>query len=105
MSIGTQDEAAVLVLDTIRVIRNEFPTVKTIVGLGNISYRLPCGLLINQAFFAQLIAAGLDAAIINPLDPGMINTLYATELILGHDRHCRKYLTAFRAGKLTPPGY
>jgi len=100
MAIGTQDEAAVLVLDTIRAIQSEFPGVKTIVGLGNISYGLPGCPLINQAFFAQLIAAGLDAAIVNPLDQGMINTLYATELILGHDHYCRKYLTAFRAGKV-----
>ncbi|HTX79158.1 MAG TPA: dihydropteroate synthase [Longilinea sp.] len=102
MAIGTQDKAAVLVLDTIRAIQSEFPEVKTIVGLGNISYGLPCCALINQAFFAQLIAAGLDAAIINPLDQGMINTLYATELILGNDHNCRKYLTAFRAGKVKP---
>jgi 5-methyltetrahydrofolate corrinoid/iron sulfur protein methyltransferase len=102
MAIGTQTEAAILVLDTIRVIRSEFPEVKTIVGLSNISYGLPCCPLINQAFFAQLIAASLHAAIIDPLDQGMINTLYATELILGRDRDCRNYLTAYRTGKVKP---
>jgi 5-methyltetrahydrofolate corrinoid/iron sulfur protein methyltransferase len=56
--------------------------------------------LINQACLAQLLAAGLDAAIINPMEQGLVNMLYATELILGRDRFCRSYTTAFRRGKI-----
>ena len=49
---------------------------------------------------AAKLAAGLDAAIINPLEQSLMNMLYATELILGRDRYCKKYTTAFRAGKI-----
>jgi 5-methyltetrahydrofolate--homocysteine methyltransferase len=101
MTISTNSEGAVVAIETIRAMRNEFPSVKFSVGLSNISFGLPARTLVNQAFLAQLLAAGLDAAIINPMEQGLINMLYATELILGRDRFCRAYLNAFRAGKIT----
>ena len=83
-----------------RQLRAEYPQVKFSIGLSNISFGLPLRTLVNQAFLAQLLAAGLDAAIINPLEQGLVNMLYATELILGRDRFCRSYLAAFRSGKI-----
>jgi 5-methyltetrahydrofolate--homocysteine methyltransferase len=83
-----------------RQLRSEAPGVKFSIGLSNISFGLPARTLVNQAFLAQMLAAGLDAAIINPLEQGVMNMLYATELILGRDRFCKSYLSAFRAGRL-----
>jgi 5-methyltetrahydrofolate corrinoid/iron sulfur protein methyltransferase len=100
MAISTKTEGAVIALDTMRALRNEYPQVKFSIGLSNISFGLPARSLINQAFLAQLLAAGLDAAIINPMEQGLINMLYATEMILGRDRFCRRYTTAFRDGKI-----
>lgn len=34
------------------------------------------------------------------MEQGLVNMLYATELILGRDRFCRSYPTAFRKGKI-----
>ena len=84
----------------IRDRRDEYPEVKFCVGLSNISFGLPGRTLINQAFLAQLLAAGLDAAIINPMEQGLINMLYATEMILGRDRFCRNYTTAFKKERI-----
>ena len=39
--IGTNDKNGVIVLDTIRGIKEAFPEVKTVIGLSNISYGLP----------------------------------------------------------------
>ncbi|MGE5249955.1 MAG: dihydropteroate synthase, partial [Bacteroidota bacterium] len=100
MAIATQTESALIALETMRVLRSEFPRVKFSIGLSNISFGLPLRTLVNQAYLAQLLAAGLDAAIINPLEQGLMNMLYATELILGRDRYCKKYTSAFRAGKI-----
>jgi len=100
MAIATQSDSAVIALETMQALRNEFPQAKFSIGLSNISFGLPLRSLINQAYLAQLLAAGLDAAIINPLEQGLMNMLYATEVILGRDRYCKKYTTAFRAGKI-----
>lgn len=101
MAISTNTEGGVIALQAMRALREEYPAIKFSIGLSNISFGLPARTLINQAFLAQLLAAGLDAAIIDPLDQGLRNMLYATELILGHDRYCRGYTTAFRAGKVS----
>ncbi len=83
MAISTKTEGALVALEAMRALRSEYPGIKFSVGLSNISFGLPARTLINQAFLAQLLAAGLDAAIINPMEQGLINMLYATELILG----------------------
>jgi len=100
MAISTNTDGALMALECMRTLRCEFPAIKFSIGLSNISFGLPARSLINQAFLAQLLAAGLDAAIINPMEQGMINMLYATELILGRDRYCRSYTTAFRKGRV-----
>jgi 5-methyltetrahydrofolate--homocysteine methyltransferase len=47
------------------------------------------------------MAAGLDAAILDPLDAPLMSALLAAEAVLGRDRHCGRYLRAYRQGKLT----
>jgi len=42
--------------------------------------------------------AGLDSAILDPLDQEMKAAIITTELVLGRDRHCLSYTRAFRAG-------
>jgi 5-methyltetrahydrofolate--homocysteine methyltransferase len=100
MAISTRTDGALLAVDSMRALRTEYPQVKFSIGLSNISFGLPGRTLVNQAFLAQLLAAGLDAAIINPMEQGLINMLYATEMILGRDRYCRNYTKAYRAGKI-----
>jgi 5-methyltetrahydrofolate--homocysteine methyltransferase len=100
MAISTKTKGGMIAVETMRALRSEYPEVKFSIGLSNISFGLPARSLINQAFLAQALAAGLDAAIIDPLDQGLINMLYATELVLGRDRFCRNYTQAFRSGKI-----
>ena len=100
LAVATRTEGAMIALETMKKLRGEYPQVKFSIGLSNISFGLPARTLINQAFLAQLLAAGLDAAIINPLEQGIMNMLYASQVILGRDRFCKGYLTAFRAGRV-----
>jgi cobalamin-dependent methionine synthase I len=100
MAVSTRTDGATIALEAMRFLRAEHPEVRLSIGLSNISFGLPARTLINQAFLAQALAAGLDAAIMDPLDQGLVNMLYATELILGRDRFCRKYTTAFRGGRV-----
>ena len=46
------------------------------------------------------IQAGLDAAILDPLDKQITSALRASEALLGKDEYCGEYISAFRAGKL-----
>jgi 5-methyltetrahydrofolate--homocysteine methyltransferase len=87
------------VLDTIRTVKTEYPGVHAICGLSNVSHGLPTRKLLNQAFLVMCIEAGLDAAIIDPLDQRLMSLIYASEAIIGCDEYCVNYLSASRGGK------
>jgi 5-methyltetrahydrofolate--homocysteine methyltransferase len=98
--ISTGTDNGLVVLDTIRAIRDQLPGVHVICGLSNVSYGLPNRKLLNTAFLVLAMAAGLDGAILNPLDAEQMAYLTATRSLLGQDRFCRAYLTAHRQGRL-----
>ena len=70
----------------------------TTCGVSNVSFGLPARKLLNEVFLMMLIGRGLDAAIIDPCDPGLIARVTAAEALIGRDEFCESYLLAFRAG-------
>ena len=97
-TIATQADSGRIALETIREIRAQFPQVHIICGLSNISFGQPSRTLINQAFAALAMEAGLDSAIMDPADQGLRNIIYSTELVLGADPDCLRYNQAHRSG-------
>jgi 5-methyltetrahydrofolate--homocysteine methyltransferase len=87
-------------INTIEALTRKFKGIHTACGLSNISYGLPARKHLNRAFMIQAILKGLDGAIINPLDKGMITAIIAAEALAGKDDYCMRYLKAFRAGLL-----
>ncbi len=98
MSVATSTDAARVTLETMRTILAEFPKAHLTGGLSNVSFGLPARTLINRVFLTLAIEAGLDSAIIDPTDRGLMETLYAANAVLGRDRFCAKYNRAYRAG-------
>ncbi|NTW72703.1 MAG: dihydropteroate synthase [Eubacteriaceae bacterium] len=94
MAVGTDQKAGNMAFDCIRTIHAAYPEAHLTGGLSNISYGLPNRSLINRTFLTLAVAAGMDSAVVNPSDTDLIESLYATELLLGRDRFCRKYTTA-----------
>ena len=90
-------------INTIEAITSEFEGIHTACGLSNISYGLPGRKHLNRTFMIQAILKGLDGAIINPLDKGMIAAITAAEALAGKDDFCMNYLKAFRAGLFENP--
>jgi 5-methyltetrahydrofolate--homocysteine methyltransferase len=103
MTIGTNNQSGLIFLDTLRAVRTAYPQVHFAAGLSNISFGLPARSWINRAFLTLALEAGLDCAIIDPLDRELRAALFAAELVLGHDRHCLNYTRAFRAGVFGKP--
>ncbi len=100
MTIATDNESCNIALNTIRAVINEFPEAHLTAGASNISFGLPARTYINQAFLTLAIAAGMDSAIIDPTDIGLISTIFAAEVVNGKDRHCMNFTRAYRAGKI-----
>ncbi len=85
-------------VNSIEKIRETWPGIHTACGLSNISYGLPGRKYLNRAFMIQAIAKGLDGALINPLDKGMMASILLGEVLSGKDDFCMNYLKGYRAG-------
>lgn len=98
--IGTGSHYGVAAIETIRRVKLEFPEIHIACGLSNVSYGLPARKIMNQAFLIAAMTAGMDGAILDPLDKKLMTYLYAAEALLGRDEFCMEYLTKFREGQL-----
>lgn len=88
------------ILQAIAALKREFPQAHACLGLTNISHGLPARNNLNRAFLAMVVAAGADAAIMDPCEPGMMTTLLSARAVLGLDEYCMAYIQAHRAGNL-----
>jgi 5-methyltetrahydrofolate--homocysteine methyltransferase len=102
-TIATDNNSGIIAFETIRKIKDAFPNAHITCGLSNISFGQPCRTIINQAFAAQAIGAGMDSAIIDPLDTGLRNAVFSAELVMGLDIDCLNYNQNHRAGKIIDP--
>lgn len=85
-------------LKGVRLIHAKYPEVHFCAGLSNVSYGLPQRTLLNRAFLSLAIWEGLDGAIIDPTDKGVLAAVYATSAVAGMDEYCMEYMTAAREG-------
>ena len=98
ISVGTGK--ALQTLETIRMIKELFPRINTVVCLSAVSFGLPGRRLINRTFLPLLIEAGVDAIFLDPLDEALMTTLRASNALLEKDESCLEYIKSFREGKL-----
>ena len=98
MTIATANQSAVMACETIRAVHEKYPEVHFTMGLSNISFGLPARKQINRGFLTLAMQAGLDSAIMDPLDKELIAAILTTDLLLGRDRHCLNYVRASRKG-------
>jgi 5-methyltetrahydrofolate--homocysteine methyltransferase len=103
LTVSSKPEAAVACLETIRVCRERWG-LPTVLGLSNISFGLPARELVNSAFFAMCLGAGMAAAIANPNVPRLMETLAAGEVLLGRDPQAGRYIAGYAGWKPSQGG-
>ena len=108
MTISTGSDNARVTLEALRRCKQELG-VHTVLGVSNISFGLPQRETVNAAFLTMALAAGLDAAILNPMSEAMMRAFRASLALTGADAQCGRYI-AFAAeeqpklGTLPAPG-
>lgn len=95
LSVGADHNAARVTLETIRMVRAELG-VNAVAGASNVSFGLPERPALNAAYIAMCVAAGLTAAIINPLEPAVHLSVLAADLLAGHDPYGARWIKDFR---------
>lgn len=101
LPVSTDASQGLVTMEALRIIKREFNPSKTILALSNVSFGLPCRTLINTAITHMAMYFDVDALLMNPLDNRLMSAISAGKVVLGKDRHCRKYTRAFRKGVLT----
>ncbi|HOS43074.1 MAG TPA: dihydropteroate synthase [Armatimonadota bacterium] len=96
--VSAEPEQGAEFLKAIRLIHAAYPEVHFCAGISNVSFGLPQRTLLNRAFLSLAIWEGLDGAIIDPTDRGVMAQMSATLAVVGQDEYCMEYLTAAREG-------
>lgn len=94
--VGAESEQGLEFLQAVRLIHQMYPAVHICAGISNVSYGLPHRSLLNRAFLTLAMWAGLDSAILDPLDNGVMEQLFAVRALLGLDEGCADYIAAVR---------
>lgn len=103
LTVSSKPEAALACLETIRHCREKWG-LPTVLGLSNISFGLPARELVNSAFFAMCLGAGLAAAIANPNVARLMETLGAGEVLLGRDPQAGRFISRYAGWKPSQGG-
>ena len=94
MTIGTDQGAALETLKALRLIRDQIGVNQTL-GVSNISFGLPERHPINGIFLALAALNGLTCPIIDPTVWEMRRAALITDLLLGKDEYCMKFISVF----------
>ena len=69
--------------------------VRTILGVSNISFGLPCRPYLNTTFLTMAMYAGLDLAIMNPSSEEMMAAVYAFNVLTNRDKQSAAYIARY----------
>jgi 5-methyltetrahydrofolate--homocysteine methyltransferase len=100
MTVGADDQAARVTLETTRRLRKEFPNNNITGGASNVSFGMPARPIINAHFLSAAVTQGMNIPITDPTDPQLKFAVLCGNIFLGSDRKTRNYLHQYRT--ITP---
>lgn len=98
--VCTAERGALTALETIRAAKQR--GLRTVAAVSNVSYHMPVRRGLHQALLPLAMAAGLDAAILDPRDRELAAVRYAAAALLGQDFCCQDYMEAYRRDLFGP---
>ncbi|MBU6347129.1 MAG: dihydropteroate synthase [Actinomycetales bacterium] len=98
MPVGADPEAVKQTLETIHQIKEKYDLNMSLGG-SNVSFGLPNRHSLNAAFIPMAIAAGLTSAIMDARTPAVVESVRASDLLVGTDAWGGNWITRFRASQ------
>lgn len=99
LAVGAEANSGIVALGTIKLIKEELGLNMTL-AVSNMSFGLPDRELLNNAFVAAVIAAGVTCIIVDAkkIRPAVL----AADLVMSHDKYARRYVENFRQRQQEP---
>ena len=94
LTASAQQEGAAETLKALSRCKQELG-VRTVLGVSNISFGLPCRGYLNTTFLTMAMAAGLDLAIMNPNTPEMMAAVRSYRVLTAQDAQSADYVAAY----------
>ena len=94
LTASAQQEDVLATVQALEACKKELG-VRTVLGVSNISFGLPCRTYLNTTFLTMAMYAGLDLAIMNPSSEEMMAAVYAYNVLTNRDTQSTKYIERF----------
>ncbi len=95
MPVGAINSAGRQVLHLVKRLREELK-VNTTCGASNFSFGIPNRKGMDGTFLSMAIAAGMTSAITNPLHEEVMQAVMGSNVVMGHDNNCVRWLKKYR---------
>ncbi len=96
-TIAVNQQSALNALNTLKLVQELLPEIKTICGASNIAFGLPNRMDINSAFIIMLVSQGISSMIIDPAHSKIKSALVICNLLQGKDTYCMDYINYIRS--------
>ena len=94
LTASAQQEDVLATVQALHTCKTELG-VRTILGVSNISFGLPCRPYLNTTFLTMAMYAGLDLAIMNPSSEEMMAAVYAYNVLTNRDKQSSRYIARY----------
>ena len=94
LTASAQQEDVLATVQALHTCKTELG-VRTILGVSNISFGLPCRPYLNTTFLTMAMYAGLDLAIMNPSIEEMMAAVYAYNVLTNRDKQSGRYIARY----------
>lgn len=94
LTASAQQEDVLATVQALEACKKELG-VRTVLGVSNISFGLPCRTYLNTTFLTMAMYAGLDLAIMNPSSEEIMAAVYAYNVLTNRDKQSTKYIERF----------
>ena len=94
LTASAQQQDVLATVEALHTCKTELG-IRTILGVSNISFGLPCRTYLNTTFLTMAMYAGLDLAIMNPSSEEMMAAVYAYNVLINRDPQSTKYIERY----------
>ena len=94
LTASAQQEDVLATVQALEACKKELG-VRTVLGVSNICFGLPCRTYLNTTFLTMAMYAGLDLANMTPSSEEMMAAVYAYNVLTNRDKQSTKYIERF----------
>ena len=95
LATSVEPDSMIVTLETLRALIDEFGC-STLLGIGNAGHGMPTPLWIDLAFLLAAIPWGLNAALVHPETPGLVDAVLAADFLANRDPAGERYIAHYR---------